>query len=181
MKVTPIYYPVAQEVDNSLMNRFLPKRLRPDLAALLPANPSIRSGPALAWWVALVYLFMITVRSFIHLLATDGGAHSIATIDISVAGGANVVALFGQWGAIQLLLALLLWVLLLRYRGFVPLVLLVFFLEPALRSYANYLKPLTFAGAAPGAALNWFLEPFLGAALFLSLCPTQQEPTTEHL
>jgi hypothetical protein len=158
----------------------LPKLWPPDLAALLPANPSIRSGPALAWWFALLYLCMITVRSLIHLLVTDGGAHSIATIDISLAGGANVVALFGQWGAIQLLLALLLWVLLLRYRGFVPLVLLVFLLEPALRAYAGHLKPLTTIGTAPGAAFNWLVEPLLAGALFISLCPTQQEPATEH-
>jgi hypothetical protein len=59
----------------------------------------------------------MTARSLIHVFSIDGGAHSIATIDTTVAGGANVIAIFGQWGAIQLLLALLLWTLLLRYRG----------------------------------------------------------------
>ena len=158
----------------------LPTVWRPDLAALLPANPSVARGPALAWWIAFSYLTMITVRSLIHLLASDGGAHSIATLDISVAGGANVVALFGQWGAIQLLLALLLWVLLLRYRGLVPLVLLIFLLEPGLRAYAGHLKPVITEGIAPGAALNWFVVPVLAAALCLSLCPAHLDASTEN-
>ena len=110
------------------MKNLLPAVWRPDLAALFPANPTIAGGPVLAWWIAVLYLCVITVRSLIHMLAVDGGAHNIATIDVSVAGGANIIAIFGQWGASQLLLALLLWVLLLRYRGLVPLVLLIFIL-----------------------------------------------------
>ncbi len=160
------------------MNNMLPKVWRPDLAAILPANPSAAGGPAFAWWIALVYLCVITVRSLIHMLLPDGGAHSIATIDLSLAGGANILAFVGQWGAIQLLLAFLLWVLLLRYRGFVPLVLLVFILEPALRAFVGHLKPVITEGVAPGVALNWMVEPILIAAFLLSLCPAQREPTS---
>lgn len=162
------------------MNKILPKVWLPDFDALLPANPSLRRGPTLAWWIALFYLCIITLRSLIHLQIPDGGAHSIATIDISVAGGANVVALFGQWGAIQLLLAFLLWVLLLRYQGLVPLVLLIFLLEPPLRAYAGYLKPMLTEGVAPGAALNWLVELVLVPAFYLSLCPTQSDAADEN-
>lgn len=158
------------------MKNMLPNVWRPDLAALLPANPSTAGGPALAWWIAVLYLCVITVRSLIHMLAVDGGAQSIATIDVSVAGGANIIAIFGQWGAIQLLLALLLWVLLLRYRGLVPLVLLVFILEPALRALAGHLKPVVTEGVAPGMALNWVAEPILVVAFFISLCPSRRAP-----
>ena len=154
----------------------LPKVWRPDLTALFPVNPSISSGPALAWWFAVLYLCLITVRSLIHMLAPDGGAQSIATIDLSVAGGANIVAIFGQWGAIQLLLALLLWVLLLRYRGLVPLVLLIFILEPPLRALEGHLKPVVTEGVAPGMALNWVAEPILVVAFFISLCPSRRAP-----
>jgi hypothetical protein len=113
------------------------------------------------------------------MLAPDGGAQSIATIDVSVAGGANIIAIFGQWGAIQLLLAVLLWVLLLRYRGLVPLVLLVFILEPPLRALAGHLKPVVTEGVAPGAALNWAVVPILVAVFLLSLCPAQRQSTSE--
>ncbi|MDF1521835.1 MAG: hypothetical protein P1P87_03335 [Trueperaceae bacterium] len=113
------------------------------------------------------------MRSLIHVFAPDGGAGSIATVDVAVAGGANIVAMFGQWGAIQLLLAALLWVLLLRYRGFVPLVLPAFLVEPALRELAGILKPLETLGIAPGAALNWMAVPVLAVAWWLSLCPVR--------
>jgi hypothetical protein len=159
------------------MKNVLPEVWRPNLAALFPANPSTPGGPALAWWIAVLYLCLITVRSLIHMLAVDGGAHNIATIDVSVAGGANIIAIFGQWGASQLLLALLLWVLLLRYRGLVPLVLLIFILEPALRAFVGHLKPVITEGVAPGMALNWLVEPILVVAFFLSLCPSRRAPT----
>ena len=139
------------------------------LAALLPATPTHFDGPAYAWWFAAAYLAALTIRSLIHVLAPDGGAGSIATIDVAVEGGANIVAMFGQWGAIQLLLAALLWVLLLRYRGFVPLVLLVFLVEPLLREISGRLKPVETLGTAPGAALNWAVVPVLAIVFWRSL------------
>ncbi len=149
-------------------------RWRPRWSALLPSAPTRFAGPAFAWWFAVVYLTLVTVRSLIHLVAPDGGAGSIATVDVAVAGGANIVAMFGQWGAIQLLLAALLWVLLLRYRGFVPLVLLVFLVEPALRELSGALKPLETIGTAPGAIGNWLVVPVLAVAWWLSLCPVRE-------
>ncbi len=143
--------------------------MRALVARLLPAVPVRFEGPPWTWWFAVAYLVIVTVRSLIHLVAPDGGAQSIATVDVTVAGGANIVAMFGQWGAIQLLLALLLWVLLLRYRGFVPLVLLVFLVEPAVRDVAARLKPLETVATAPGAALNWLVVPVLAVVLWLSL------------
>ncbi len=96
------------------MNRLLPKSLVPRLSALLPSEPTRFAGPTLATALVVLYLSLITVRSFLHLLLPDGGAHDIATIDTSGVAGANIIALFGQWGAIQLLLAALLWVLIIR-------------------------------------------------------------------
>jgi hypothetical protein len=149
------------------------ERRRFRLAALLPANPTRFDGPAFAWWFAAAYLTLLTIRSLIHLVAPDGGAGTIATIDVAVAGGANVVAMFGQWGAIQLLLAALLWVLLLRYRGLVPLVLLVFLVEPLLRELSGRLKPIETLGTAPGAALNWAIVPVLAVVWWMSLRSTK--------
>ena len=47
-----------------------------------------------------------TVRSFIHMFAPDGGAHSIAGLAINAAGGRHLIAIVSQWGASQLILAL---------------------------------------------------------------------------
>ena len=122
----------------------------------------------------MLYLSLITVRSVLHLFLPDGGAQSIATIDISGASEANIIALFGQWGASQLLLAALLWLLILRYAGFIPLALLVLAIEPFARGLAGHLKPFVTVGIAPGAALNWVAAPVLLALFWLSLCPASK-------
>ena len=155
------------------MNALLPKTWVPDVSRLLPRDPSSYIGAMIAFWLTALYLLAITVRSCIHLFSADGGAQSIATIDTRVAGGGNIVAIFGQWGATQLLLALLLWVLLLRYRGLLPLVVLVLLVEPVLRALSGHLKPLETMGTASGAALNWYAVPVLAVLLYLALCPAR--------
>jgi hypothetical protein len=73
-----------------------------------------------------------------------------------------------------LLLALLLWALLLRYRGLLPLVILVLLVEPFFRALSGHLKPLETMGTAPGAALNWYAVPILAVLLYLALCPADE-------
>jgi hypothetical protein len=157
-----------------LRTSILPAAWRPDPRRLLPAEPAIEGGPLLARVFALLYLAIVLVRSLIHLIAADGGANSIATVDLSVAGGDNIVAMFGQWGAVQLLLGLLLTVLVLRYPGLVPLVLATLALELVLREVAGALKPLATVGTAPGAAGNASALVVVTAALLFSLCPRRQ-------
>ena len=101
-------------------------------------------------------------RSCIHLFAADGGAQSIAGIDTSVEGGNNIIAIFHQWGAIQLILAILLVVLFFRYPGLTPLILLTLILDPILRFVAGQQMSLTTTGTPPGEALN-------GVSLYLLL------------
>jgi hypothetical protein len=153
------------------MSAFLPTSWWPDPSLLFPADPSVFRGPRLARWFTGAGLVLITARSLVHLLLPDGGAGTIATIDTSVEGGRNIIAIFGQWGAIQLLLALTLWALFLRYPGFVPLILVAFLLEPVLRGISGSLKPIETLRTAPGAALNWAVVPVVLAGLGLALCP----------
>ena len=153
----------------------LPSSWRPDLGRLLPDEPSTYRGPALALWFTAVYLTVVAIRSLIHLFAADGGAGSIATMDIDVEGGDNLVALFGQWGAIQLLLAAVLVVLVVRYRGLLPFVLLTLFVEPLLRALSGALKPIETTGPAPGAALNDLVIPVIAVVLWASLCPADRQ------
>ena len=148
----------------------LPQTWRPDLAGLLPPDPGVFHGPALAIWLTGFMLAMATVRSLIHLFAPDGGAGGIATIDIRVAGGRNIIAIFGQWGAMQLILAGLLWVLLLRYRGLTPLILCALLSEPFLRALSGRLKQIETVGTAPGVRYNWLPVPVVAFSLYLALC-----------
>ena len=152
------------------MSSMLPTSWIPRPSGLLPSDPTQYRGPAIARWITTILLVMITARSLVHLFSPDGGAHSIATIDTSVAGGGNIIAIFGQWGASQLLLVGALWILLLRYRGLIPFILCVLLLEPFLRSLSGHLKPVVTLGIAPGAAFNWVAVPVLAVTLYLALC-----------
>lgn len=141
-------------------------------------------------WVVVamaIYAVPLTVRSLIHMFASDGGAHSIATIDISVEGGDNIVAIFAQWDGLQLMLACIVWVVVIRLRVLVPLMALFLFIEPIMRAAMGALKPVTTEGTAPGAALNDVALIPLGILLVLSIttmrtptpAPAAQTPTTE--
>ena len=94
------------------------------------------------------------------------GANSIAGIDIDVEGGDNIIAIFHQWGAIQLILAVFLLLLLLRYPGFTPLILLTLAFDSIMRAVAGKIKPVTTEGTPPGESLNW-IAFYLLSALFL--------------
>jgi hypothetical protein len=134
---------------------------------ILPDDTSTFNGFPIVRILTVLFLLLVVVRSCIHLFAEDGGANSIAGIDISIAGGENIVAIFHQWGAIQLLLASLLVLLFFRYPGLTPLTLLALALDPVLRSIAGAIAPITVEGTPPGESLNWpaFILVF---ALFLA-------------
>ena len=125
-----------------------------DIKKLLPNNPTKFEGFRAIRIVTAIYLLVMVVRSCIHLFAADGGAQSIAGIDTSVEGGDNIIAIFHQWGAIQLILAVLLFVLFFRYPGFTPLILLTLALDPVMRFIAGQMMSLTSTGTPPGEALN---------------------------
>ena len=121
---------------------------------VLPANTTAFNGFPVIRWLTVPFLVVAIARSLVHLFSADGGAQSIAGIDIAVEGGNNIVALFHQWGAIQLLLALLLVTLFARYRGLTSLVLVALAADPVLREVAGQIMPVTAVGTPPGAALN---------------------------
>jgi hypothetical protein len=125
-----------------------------DFKKLLPNNPTSFEGFRAIRIVTAIYLLVMVVRSCIHLFAADGGAQSIAGIDTSVEGGNNIIAIFHQWGAIQLILAMLLFVLFLRYPGLTPLILLTLALDPVMRFIAGQMMSVTSTGTPPGEALN---------------------------
>ena len=125
-----------------------------DINKVFPVAPSIFEGSQVVRIAAAVILCVMVVRSCIHLFTADGGAQRIATIDTSVAGGNNIIAMFHQWGATQLILAVLLVVLFFRYPGFTPLILVTMALDPVMRFVASRVKAVTSTKTPPGAALN---------------------------
>ena len=133
-----------------------------DIKKVFPNDLSKFEGFRIIRLLTALYLSVMVARSCIHLFAADGGAQSIAGIDTSVEGGNNIIAIFHQWGAIQLILATLLLVLFFRYPGLTPLILLTLILDPILRFVAGQQMSLTTTGTPPGEALN-------GASLYLLL------------
>ena len=143
--------------------------MRFDPGLVLPDRRNDYRGPALAAWFLAVYTLVATTRSLFHILAPDGGAGSIAHIDVSVPGGQNIVALFGQWGLEQLLLVAISWVVLLRYRVFVPLMLGLASVDLVGRFLVGQLKPIEAAATPPGTIATWVGIPLLLTFFAISL------------
>jgi hypothetical protein len=122
---------------------------------ILPENLREYRGYGIVRLITLAFLLIVVVRSVIHLFTPDGGAESIAGIDTSVAGGNNIIALFHQWGAIQLLLVGLMLTLFFAYKGLTPLVVLFLALDAPMRALAGMMGKIESAHTPPGEALNW--------------------------
>ncbi|MFP4395282.1 MAG: hypothetical protein ACLFTI_08465 [Anaerolineales bacterium] len=147
-----------------------------DGSRLFPRSPlsdETYPGPKLPFYFLILVAVISTLRSLIHILAPDGGAHSIAGVAVDVQGGANIVAMFAQWGASQLILALFYWLAILRYRRLVPLMLLVVVIEQLLRLGIGQLKPLDVAAPPPGAIGSQLLLP---PAIFAFLWALHRSP-----
>ncbi len=136
---------------------------------LLPKNTSDYFGPRTVVAILVILNIVGTVRSLVHMFAPDSGAESIAGMDVTVAGGANVIALLAQWGGAQLLEALIIWAVIFRYRGLVPLMMLVVTVEQVFRKLIGDIKPLESAHTPPGAIGTDLLLPICVLAVIASL------------
>jgi hypothetical protein len=140
----------------------------PTLSRLVPGDVTTFRGPRWTAGVLAAVNVVGTARSLVHILAPDSGAQSIATMDTRVTGGGNIVALLAQWGGAQLLECGVIWVVLWRYRGLVPLMLGVVTAEQLLRVAIGRSKPLTTVRTPPGA-LSRALLPAVAVTLAISL------------
>ncbi len=143
---------------------------------ILPENPREYRGFGVVRLITLAFLLIVVVRSVIHLFTPDGGAESIAGIDTSVSGGNNIIALFHQWGAIQLLLVGLMLVLFFAYKGFTPLVILFLALDAPMRALAGMMGQIESAHTPPGEALNWPAFFVLATMFIVSLLRKNSKP-----
>lgn len=137
-----------------------------DWERLFPSIDKDYTGSRIPFYFLILIAIVSTIRSLIHIFAPDGGAYSIAGIDISVHGGTNIVAIFAQWGALQLLLALFYWLAIFRYRFLVPAMLAAVVIEQLLRIGAGQLKPLDLSNPPPGAIGSEILLP-ISVVMFL--------------
>jgi hypothetical protein len=124
-------------------------------------------------FVFLVLLTTITtLRSLAHVFLPDGGANSIAGLDVSVAGGSNLIAMFAQWGYTQLLLSVMMWGVIIFARSLVPFALLVQTLDWGGRILVGQMKPVEVASPPPGEIGSYILLPLCLIALWFSMRKT---------
>ncbi len=140
------------------------------LSTLFPKNVSNN----VSGWKFPVYVFMAwslvsTVRSCIHLFSADGGAGSIAGMDLSVAGADGIVFAFALWGSAQLVYAIIQLLVAFRYRSLIPFMYLLLIVETLLRMLVGRMKPVRFAHTPPGATGNFFILPLALILLIMLL------------
>jgi hypothetical protein len=146
-----------------------------------PAPDNTIRGMKLPAYLFAVIAVVSTVRSCIHILAPDGGAGSIAGMDLSVAGADEVIFSFALWGTAQLIYALIQLAVAFRYRSLVPAMYLLLIVETLLRMLVGRMKPVHFAHTPPGAIGNWVILPLAALMLVLSLSASQlPDPRTER-
>lgn len=135
---------------------------------LLPpsTNADYRGAGVAAHFLTVVGVLTI-VPGCIHRFLPDGGAGTIAGLDLS-RDGRVVVALFAWAGATQIAFGLALLVVSLRYRTLVPLMLALVVVERTLHALAAWMPP-TPAHHPPEHYAVLVALPLLTAALVLSL------------
>jgi len=137
---------------------------------LLPSKiDNVLRGTKIPLYLFALYAIVSAVRSCIHLLSPDGGAGSIAGMDLSVAGADGIIFAFALWGSSQLLFAIIQLLVVLRYRSLVPFMWLMLALEVLLRELVGAMKPVTFAHTPPGAIGNQLILPLAVGMVVWSL------------
>ncbi|MDH3248097.1 MAG: hypothetical protein OEQ47_04015 [Acidimicrobiia bacterium] len=95
--------------------------------------------------------------------------NSIAGLTVEGDADDNLIRLFAQWGLEQLLLAVVVWVAILRHRFLVPFVLLLQLIDWFMRGVMGEVKPLIVDSMSPGGVGNIVLGPAVAIALWFSL------------
>jgi hypothetical protein len=137
---------------------------------LLPAKiDNVIRGTKIPFYIFAIYAIVSTVRSCIHLFSPDGGAGTIAGLDLSVAGADGIIFAFALWGSSQLLFALIQLLAVIRYRSLISFMWLMLALEVLLRELVGVMKPITFAHTPPGAIGNQIILPLAVVMVIWSL------------
>lgn len=126
-------------------------------------------GSKIALWIFTVLAVISTIRSFIHFLALDGGAGSVAGLDLSK-GADNIIFAFGLFGLSQLIYAFIQLLVAFRYRTLIPMFYLVLIFETIGRMLVGRMKhPILLQGMPPGGIANYIILPLAIIMFILSL------------
>jgi len=131
-------------------------------------NGQYTGVPFAPYFLTLMGLFTI-VPGLIHAFLPDGGAGVIAGLDLST-NGAAIIGAFAWAGATQIVWGITLLVASLRYRSFVPLLLLLLLFEHSLIALNLWVLKAPSSGHHPPPAYGTLVAlPLLVAAFWFSL------------
>lgn len=137
------------------------------------ANRDYRGSP-----LAAAFLILVAILEFaagcIHYFLPDGGAGVIAGIDLSQSGRA-IVAVFAWFGAMQISMAVFLFIIAVSYRTLVPLALLIVILSRGLMTIDGWFLKGAASGHHPP---EHFVSPItvVLALIFFVLAVRERRP-----
>jgi hypothetical protein len=131
-------------------------------------NGQYTGAPLAAYFLTLVGVLTV-IPGLIHAFLPDGGAGVIAGLDLSK-NGAAIIGAFAWAGATQIVWGVTLLVASLRYRSFVPPLLVLLLFERSLIALNLWLLKVPGNGHHPPGAYGTLVAlPLLVAAFALSL------------
>lgn len=136
---------------------------------LFPEQHNNYTGPNIAIWFLTFINIIGTIRSLIHVFFRDSGAQSIATMNLNISGSQNIVGLLAHWGGAQLIMSFIIWIVLWRYREFVPLMIAEIAIEQLIRIMIGRMKPFITVRSPPGRLGSLVVLPLATIMLFVSL------------
>jgi hypothetical protein len=134
------------------------------LIELFPNDCKKYEGHRVLIFIFAFFAVVSTARSLLHIFLPDGGSSSIAGITLSGAASGAIIFVFAWAGIYQLLWAGTQWLVILKYRGFVPLLSLMLLLEQIALFLLPFFKPSlsgALAHTPPEAIANKILLPVL--------------------
>ena len=137
---------------------------------LPPSTNSDYRGSRVAAYFLTLFSVLTIVPGCIHVFAHDGGAGSIAGLDLSQ-NGPVIIALFAWAGATQIAFGLAMLVVSLRYRSLVPIMLALAIVERTLHALDAWVfRSVPLGGHHPPEHYGVLIAlPLLLGALALSL------------
>ena len=141
-----------------------------DFSKLFPENANNNYvGHKFALWGFILFTCVMTWRSVVHMFFEQYGMHSIANFSVLL-GDPDPMPLiymfFSLWGFAQLIFCGVCWIVIFRYKSFVPLMYVFWLVEWSVRAF---LYPLTEKSVAVDGAYSSSITPGAVGAPFVTI------------
>jgi len=143
---------------------------------LLPEKQNNYTGSKIALYFLITWASIGIVRGSIHIFAPDRGAGIIAGFDLTNDGTDALLFMFAALGTSQVVFTLYQWIVIFRYRTFIPLTLGLILFSSILGLYGHFFKPIP--NTPPGQIGNCVLVPLVLVVWILSMI-SRGETTSE--